>query len=208
MQKLKMIHIGIACSIFCFFIFLKIQLGYQMDFLSATTAITQYDRYLTIAILVSTVMSVILYFGNQKIVKLGYFGQVILLVGVIQLQPDVDAMNQAADNLGTLDWETFEEFEHSDSYYLVYVGREDCAACLTYKAQLKPISVESDISIWYYDITQERHSADFETKKTHLKLTDVPAIYIVGHNQVKKIETDVLLSADERAELIEKYDLA
>lgn len=96
------------------------------------------------------------------------------------------------ENVHPISYQQLLDKRDDERFSLVYVGRPDCPDCQKYQKRLYNVAFAQRIPIYYYNTQKDRETASFNEILQTLSLTEVPALYIVGNDQLVKLDPEII----------------
>ena len=201
----------------CYFLGVQYYVGCKVDLISWNDEIR---RYQIIALTGLIICIITLFFIRKKKAQVTKIIKNILL-GLILIALCCSAAftpkwskyekeaAEATEHTGILyeyAWEdVLAKSRMGNKHYLLYVGRSDCPECREFEPMLEKIAKENDVFVAYYDTLSDRKKADFDQKMNMLKVKSVPAVVVIGNNEIIEAESKIYTSEKALEVWIEKF---
>jgi len=229
-HSIRIISRVIVLALLTFFLVRTYLIGVHINYMDWTAEITTYKNINIIGIILSLVGFMVALATRKtksiyaSVVPIALIiASLCLVVMSLVTSPDWDrlyeqekekypAVQADEENIHDIEWVDLLEKMRTDKYYLLYVGRDNCDQCTAFKPMLRQIAYSKGISVLYYNTIYDREKSDFDQKMKTVKVSEVPAVRIIGYDNVIEIG-DSTIYTDEQSlnvcltEAKEKYKL-
>lgn len=200
--------------------------GVKVDYIAWTTEIEKYEKILYHGLAISAI-GFVLMAGLAAILKQRkvtfVLCSLILCVSVIALFYSFMAMpnwqqihekqNLAAikenknkfSEINEIEWIDVLEKHRGENYFLLFVGTDNCKACLDFTPKLAAAAKAEDVGIVYYNTKSDREKKDIDQKMNMLKIDSVPALRIIGKNKIVPVDDEKIMANKDIAEQYLKH---
>lgn len=198
MNKKYIFFIAASIVSFLYFLYLQYYIGVRVDEYDWNNEAVIYQKITLAGLFVSFCFAIFLILKGKKSdkkIKLTRISIAILTACLIVSSfftiPNWE--KYANQNTATNATEYRTEYQYEDilekhsaknHYYLLYIGRDSCPDCVKFAPSLKTVVESENLFLAYYDTELDRKKDDFDQKMKMLKVKEIPAVRIIGNNQV------------------------
>ena len=198
MNKKIIFFIAASVANFLYFLYLQYYIGVHVDAYDWNKEAVIYQKIALAGLFLSFCFAILLIFKGKessKKIRLLCISISILIACLIvsSFLTIPDWGKYANQNTATTanDYRTEYQYEdvlekHSvkNHYYLLYIGRASCPDCVKFESSLKSAVENENLFLAFYDTELDRKKDDFDQKMNMLKVKKIPAVRIIGNNQV------------------------
>lgn len=112
---------------------------------------------------------------------------IFVIFGAYQLKNQ-----RAAANVHQVDHQELVDMRDNGHFYLVYVGAADTSKSQQYQSRLYNVAFAQRIPIYYYDTQNNQEPVTEAGVLAPLDLKKAPALYIIGNDQVIKLDPEII----------------